>query len=148
MLYKSDMPTSPNGVRPFHMEIIVEAAAIDANGHVNNVVYVQWMQALAIQHWRAMGGEAINQEHQATWVARSHHIEYLRPAFLDDRIHATTWVHDVGRVRSTRKYAFHRKSDGTLLARGETDWVFIRLADGRPTAIPGLIHGILGTAQE
>ena len=137
------MEESPANPQRFEQSIRVEASAIDANGHVNNVVYVQWMQDLAVRHWRALGGEAINREHAATWVARSHHIEYLRPAFLDDSVRATTWIHDVGRVRSTRKYTFHRASDETLLARGETDWVFIRIADGRPTAIPASVHALL-----
>lgn len=131
----------------FSMAITVESGDIDLNGHVNNVVYVHWMQELAIAHWNALGGRDINQANAATWVARSHHIEYLRPAFLGDRIRATTWIHDVGKVRSTRKYAFHKADDDTLIAKGETSWVFVRLRDSRPIAIPDSIQALLDPAQ-
>lgn len=134
-------PESP--ANSYILDIEVKSDSIDQNGHVNNVVYVQWMQELAIAHWSALGGDAINREHAATWVARSHHIEYLRPAHLGDQIFATTWVDSVGKVRSMRKYAFVRKTDGQLLARGETDWVFVRVADGRPHAIPLKVHALL-----
>lgn len=137
------MKESSSSPSLFEQAIDVGPTAIDANGHVNNVVYVQWMQDLAVRHWRSLGGDEINRDHAATWVARSHHIEYLRPAYLGEQIRATTWIHDIGRVRSTRKYAFVRSADGTVLARGQTDWVFIRLADGRPTAIPNIVHALL-----
>lgn len=129
------------------MAITVKPGDIDVNGHVNNVVYVHWMQELAIAHWNALGGQEINRANAATWVARSHQIEYLRPAFLGDCIQATTWVHDVGKVRSTRKYAFHKADDEHLIARGETNWVFVRLRDGRPIAIPDSIQSLLDPPQ-
>ena len=72
----------------------------------------------------------------ASWVVRSHHIEYLRPAFADDRIEASTWIVNFSRVRSLRRYKFVRPSDGVVLARGETDWVFINAETGRPCSIP------------
>ena len=123
----------------------VGSEAIDRNGHVNNVVYVQWMQDLAVHHWRSVGGEAVNAQLGATWVARSHHIEYLRPAFEGDEVEALTWVGDIGRVRSLRKYAFMR--GGQLIARGQTDWVFVDVASGRPRQITPEIHGILPVTE-
>jgi acyl-CoA thioester hydrolase len=124
-------------------QFTVPAEAIDLNGHVNNVAYVQWMQDLAVSHWNALGGEAINREFGSTWVARSHWIEYLHPAYEGDILERKTWVASIGRVRSTRKYSFKRVSDGVEIARGETDWVFIDVKGGRPTGIPEKIHGIL-----
>ena len=69
-----------------------------------------------------------------TWFARSHHIEYLKPAFLGDQLTMRTWVTEARRVRSIRRYEF-RRSD-TLLAQGETDWVFVDVTTGRPKSIP------------
>lgn len=120
----------------FLHEVTANEAAIDANGHVNNVVFVQWMQDVAIRHWDSLGGMAMQQEAAATWVARSHHIEYLRPARLGDRITIRTWVADIRRVRSRRHYEFLRAADGELLARGETDWVFVDVSTGRPKSVP------------
>lgn len=122
--------------------------SIDANGHVNNVVYVHWMQDVAVAHWKGVGGMAVNAQLNATWVARSHHIEYLRPAFEGDVIEAVTWVATMRRVRSTRRYAFLRKQDGQLIARGETDWVFVDAATGHPKSIPESVPELLPLSDD
>ncbi|HUE98448.1 MAG TPA: acyl-CoA thioesterase [Anaerolineales bacterium] len=109
--------------------------SIDENGHVNNVAYVQWMQDIAIEHYESIGGiEA--QGNDATWVVREHKIEYLLPAFAGEEIEIQTWVENVQRVRSLRKYEFVRKSDGRVLVKGETNWVFVDARTGRPLPIP------------
>ena len=114
----------------------VPESAVDQNGHVNNVVYVQWMQDVATLHFDVEGGTQPMQEIGATWVARSHHIEYLKPAYAGEDVLALTWVANLRRVRSLRRYQFLRHSDSVLLARGETDWVFIDIASGRPRQVP------------
>jgi acyl-CoA thioester hydrolase len=110
--------------------------AIDGNGHVNNVVYVQWMQDVAVRHADAAGCTDATVRIGATWIARSHRIEYLSPAFEGDEIEAQTWVANFRKVRSLRRYRFVRTTDNATLAQGETDWVFIDLQTGRPRAIP------------
>ncbi len=123
-------------------ELEVSSAAIDANGHANNVEYLRWMQEAATAHSDAVGCTAATQAAGATWVVRSHHIEYLRPAFAGDRIEVRTWVADFRRAFSLRKYELVRKSDGVLLARGETDWIFVETASGRPRSIPPHIQAL------
>jgi acyl-CoA thioester hydrolase len=112
------------------------ADAVDENGHVNNVVYVQWMQDVAVAHAATVGCTARTQAIGATWVARSHHVDYLRPAFAGETIEVATWIADFGRARSQRRYRFTRLADGVVLVRGATDWVFVDSASGRPRAIP------------
>lgn len=73
---------------------------IDGLGHVNNLVYLKWMQSAAIAHSAAQGWpseryHALN----AGWVVRSHFIEYLRPAFSHHGILVRTWVSDMKRSR-------------------------------------------------
>jgi acyl-CoA thioester hydrolase len=115
--------------------LTIPQSAIDKNGHVSNVAYVQWMQDIAVEHYSSVGGiEA--QGPDATWVVREHKIEYLLPTFAKEEIEIKTWVENIRRVRSLRKYEFVRKSDGKLLARGETDWVFVDAHTGSPRAIP------------
>lgn len=116
-------------------EIEVPASSIDANGHVNNVQYVQWMQDAAVAHFTSAGGPPIMQAHGATWVVRSHQIEYLRPAVAQDLIVVRTWVLELRRVISRRRYEFLRASDRTVLAQGQTEWVFIDAATGRPKSV-------------
>lgn len=115
--------------------ITIPQTAIDENGHVNNVTYVQWMQDIAVEHYSSIGGVEA-QGPYATWVVREHKIEYLIPAFAGEEIEIRTWVENMRRVRSLRKYEFVRKADGKTLVRGETDWVFVDVTTGSPRAVP------------
>jgi len=120
----------------FPYEFTVPDEAVDENGHVNNVMYVQWMQDAAVRHYEAMGGIQITIDVGATWVVRSHMVEYLRPAFAGEHIKVLTWVANMRRVRSLRRYQFVRMGDEQVLVRGETNWVFVDVTDGSPRAIP------------
>lgn len=126
---------APPATGVYQHRFTVPASAVDQNGHVNNVVYVQWMQDVAVLHYEAAGGNQAMQDAGATWVARSHHIEYLKPVYAGEDVIALTWVENLRRVRSLRCYQFRRQADNVLLAQGETDWVFVDIASGRPLAI-------------
>ena len=115
--------------------IIIPLTAIDENGHVNNVTYVQWMQDIAVEHYSSIGGIEV-QGPEATWVVREHRVEYLFPAFAGEELEIRTWVENVRRVRSLRKYEFVRRVDGKTLVRGETDWVFVDVRTGMPRQVP------------
>ncbi len=118
----------------------VPTDAIDVNGHVNNVVYVQWMQDVATLHSNAVGlSRGVYEDNRAAWVARTHHIDYLSPTFEGEEVEALTWISNLKKVTSLRKYKFFRKSDGALLARAETNWVYIDLQSGKPKALNDLI---------
>jgi acyl-CoA thioester hydrolase len=135
-------------IRIFRHEFEVPESALDRNGHVNNVQYVQWMQDVAVMHADAAGCSAATDAAGATWVARSHWVEYLRPAFAGDRISVVTWVSSFRKVRSLRKYRFLRIDDGALLAEGETDWVFVDAATGKLRAIPDNVSGAFTPVPE
>jgi acyl-CoA thioester hydrolase len=121
----------------FHTVAVDE---IDEQGHANNVVYVAWMQDAAIAHSATLGWTAERyQQLGGGWVARSHTIEYLRPAFVGDEIVVQTQVADMKKVTSTRVYRIMRRSDGELLAKAETHWVFISYATGKPVRVPAEI---------
>lgn len=110
---------------------------IDRLGHVNNLVYLQWMIDAALEHSAAQGWPS--ERHQklgAGWVVKSHFIEYLRPAFPDERILVRTWVADMKRVSSLRRFEIFRPADETLLAKAETNWAFIDYTTSAPRRIP------------
>ena len=86
--------------------------------------------------------------HGATWVVREHKIEYFLPAFVGEEIEIRTWVENIRRVRSLRKYEFVRRSDRKVLVRGETDWVFVDLKTGVPRAIPEEVSKVLSVQVE
>lgn len=126
---------------------IIPENAIDENGHVNNVAYVQWMQDIAVEHYESIGGTRPTQLVGATWVVREHRIEYLLPAFAGEAIEIKTWVENIRRVRSLRKYEFIRKTDGKTLVKGETDWVFVDMQTGAPRAIPDEVSKVFAEAK-
>jgi acyl-CoA thioester hydrolase len=115
----------------------VAADEIDAQGHANNVAYVEWMQAAAISHSAAHGwpGERYRKS-GCGWVVRSHWIEYRQPALPGQRIVVRTWVATMTKVSSARRYEIVRADDQEILAVAETKWAFIDYATGRPTRIP------------
>jgi acyl-CoA thioester hydrolase len=128
--------------------ITVPDDALDQNGHVNNVQYLSWMQDVAVRHYESLGALPLTESIGATWWVRSHHIEYLAPAFEGDEIEIRTWIANLRRVRSLRRYEFVRVSDGTVLVRGETDWVFVDAESGRPRAIPDTISRVLPNLEK
>lgn len=128
--------------------IAVSDSAIDENGHVNNVEYVRWMQEAATAHSDAAECTAATSADGATWFVRSHRIDYLRPALADDRIAVRTWVADMRRVASLRRYEILRAEDGEILAKGETDWVYVDGVSGRPRTIPDPIRAMFEVVSE
>ena len=105
--------------------ITVPSAVIDGNVHVNNVVYVQWMQDIAVEHYASIGGiEA--QGPDATWVVREHRVEYLLPAFAGEQIEIRQGA-EIGRP-STLFAAAH--GDGDRIERVEVGGSAVVVARG------------------
>lgn len=110
---------------------------VDRQGHVNNLSYLRWMQDAAVAHSAAQGWNTARYlESGASWVVRSHTIEYLQPSFADESIVVATWVDSFRRIRSLRKYRILREADRALLARAETLWAFVALPSHAPRALP------------
>ena len=115
----------------------VQKEDIDFNGHVNNVTYLSWMIEAATNHSQSVGsGYEKCLELGGTWVAKSHHIEYKKPAFENDELQMKTWIEDIGKIASTRRYELTRPSDGALICEGKTEWVFVDSKKMRPMKIP------------
>ncbi len=120
----------------YRYELTVPEDALDENGHVNNVEYLRWMLDAAVAHSDSQGCTKSTKDAGATWVVRTHRIEYLIPAFAGEHLCVLTWVSNFRRVQSLRKYKVIRLEDNALLAEGETDWVFINAASGQLRSIP------------
>ncbi len=123
-------------IQIYRHELIVPREAEDQNGHVNNVEYLRWMQDAAMRHADATGCTAATAAVGATWVVRTHQIEYFKPAFAGDHVVVVTWVSDFRRVQSLRKYRVIRPADRAVLACGQTDWVFVDAQKGTLRSIP------------
>lgn len=119
----------------------VTPADIDVLGHVNNLRYLEWTLDAAMEHSEAVGWPWSRYEALGSaWVVRSHAIEYLRPAFLADEVVVRTWVSELARVSSRRKYAIAR-GDGTVLARAETLWVYVSRRTRAIDRVPPELRG-------
>jgi acyl-CoA thioester hydrolase len=116
-------------VEPYSIPIVVQPGDIDELGHVNNVVYLRWVQDAATAHWRA----AATPQQQATiaWVVVRHEIDYRHAAVLGDALTAKTWVGVHSRRTFERNTAITRDGDGKLLARARTLWVPIDFSTGK-----------------
>ncbi|MDA0911838.1 MAG: acyl-CoA thioesterase [Proteobacteria bacterium] len=109
----------------FKTHFNVMAEHIDANKHVSNIVYIKWMQDIAVMHSDACGWDTkrYHQNH-CTWVAKTHFIDYIKQVFLGELIEARTWVDEIKRSTALRKYEFINQR-GEIVAKAETNWVFI-----------------------
>lgn len=105
--------------------------------HVNNLRYLEWFIDTAVQHADALGwGMEVCKEMGLAWVAKSHSINYIFPAYQGDGLLIRTWINDVTAARITRCYECIRLDDDQLIAKAETVWVIVDYETGRPKAFP------------
>lgn len=91
----------------FDLHIQVQPQHIDALGHVNNVMYVQWMQDVAAAHVETLGvGVTKYLELKHAMVAVEHHVQYRKAAFEGEEIVLRTWLDDINALYSFRQYVF------------------------------------------
>jgi acyl-CoA thioester hydrolase len=110
---------------------------LDQFGHVNNAVYLNWVEQVATDHVEALGfGRDWALVHAGGWVVREHHVTYHRPALFGDVVTITTLPQSLAGVRGLRRTEIHHAVDGTLLTEVLTEWVWVRAVDGRPTRVP------------
>ncbi|MEX2350347.1 MAG: acyl-CoA thioesterase [Flavobacteriaceae bacterium] len=117
----------------FQSEITVPASAIDTLKHVNNVVYLQWVQDVAEQHWNESTDSALREK--LAWVVVNHFIEYKAPAFEKDVLILKTRVEKYSGVTSERHTEIIRKADNKLLAKAKTLWCLLDKTTGKPLRI-------------
>jgi acyl-CoA thioester hydrolase len=116
----------------FALPIRPDAADIDQLGHVNNAVYVRWIQDVATAHWQASAPEPWRS--QLVWMVLRHEIDYRRPALLGDDLLGETWVGDASGARFDRFVRIRRSSD--VLVEAKTTWVAVDAVSQRPRRVP------------
>lgn len=133
-------------MRPvFEQAIVASDADIDELGHVNNAVWVQWIQQVAVAHWAAVADAAHVDAY--IWVVVRHEIDYLRAAFPGDHILARTWVGEAPKGARFDRHMEFLGADGKICVRANTQWAIIDKASGRPIRVPpDVIAPFLGEA--
>ncbi len=120
----------------FTYDFIVQKGAIDFNAHVNNTMYVKWMQDVAQMHSSTVGDtQEIQKEQGFMWIIKSHNIEYFHPAYENDKIFIKTWSEKYKKSASIRKYEFTNEN-GDILVKAQTLFVCLNASTLRPIKIP------------
>jgi len=121
-------------LEPFELSFTAEPEHIDELGHVNNAVWVRWIQEMATTHWR----EVASPEQVAAyiWVVTRHEIDYLRPLKLGETAIAKTWVPDAPKGARFDRVVEFVGADGKPLVKARTTWAMIEQASGRPARVP------------
>ena len=128
---------------PFEMVVPVVAADIDQQNHVNNTVYVRWVQDVATAHWQAVA--SAEEQKSIGWVVLRHEIDYKTPAGLGDKIVLRTWVGKATRLTFERFTEILRNGEGQLLSNARTLWCPINAQTGRPTRVPPEVRAQFST---
>ena len=111
--------------------LAVDPGDIDFMGHVNNSVYLQWVQEAVIAYWRRVApAEAVAQH---LWVALRHEITYRRPAFLDDNVVAQVVAEGMHGARAFFHTLIKRGED--VLAEVKSSWCCLDAATQRPARL-------------
>jgi acyl-CoA thioester hydrolase len=115
----------------------VRTYELDMNGHVNNAVYLNWAEQLATEHVEAAGfGREWTAARRGAWVVRRHEITYRMPAVYGDDLELTTRAVSITGARGLRDTTITRVADGATVAEIHTEWVWVRLPEGRPARPP------------
>jgi len=124
----------------FKLGIEVKPGDIDELGHVNNVVYLGWVQLVAAAHWNTLSTDEIRSKN--IWVALRHEIDYVNPAFLGDEVIGYTWVSSLEGATSTRHVEFFLGEK--CLAKAKTNWCLLDATTARPKRIGQGIKALFG----
>ena len=120
-------------MREYTLELTATPESIDELGHVNNAVWVQWIQQVATRHWDA----AAPQSHKDAyiWVVVRHEIDYLRALGPGETVTARTWVADKPRGAKFDRFMEFTGEDGKVHVRARTVWALLDKASGRPLRV-------------
>ena len=118
----------------FEITLVAGPEHIDELGHVNNAVWVQWIQHVAVAHWESVADPAHKDDYY--WVVVRHEIDYLRAAHEGDQIIARTWVGEAPQGARFDRLMEFTGPDGKVCVRAKTQWAIIDKALGRPIRVP------------
>src|SRR6266446_496772 len=93
----------------FEMTVAVLPSDIDEQKHVNNTVYLRWIQDVATAHWKSLA--STEAQGAIGWVVLRHEIDYRSPASLGNEIVLRTWVGKASRLKFARFTEIYRKID-------------------------------------
>lgn len=123
---------------PFTLSFDVQDADIDSYGHVNNTVYLRWIDATAWAHSDALGMNAdYCRSIERGFAVHRHEIDYLGATYRGERVTIGTWITGIdNKLRCWRKFQIVREKDAKTLVQAQTVYVCTNLQTGKPTRMP------------
>ena len=115
----------------FRHPVAIEPADIDHMGHVNNAVYLKWVQDAVVDYWQSVAPPDAVAGH--LWVALKHEITYLRPTFLQDVVVAEVIAEKVLGARAFFRTVLRRGED--VLSEIQSCWCCLDVATQRPARL-------------
>ena len=119
---------------PFEKRITAATGDIDELGHVNNAVWVRWIQDMATEHWRAVADPTHVDAY--VWVVVRHEIDYLRAVLPGETVTGRTWVAESPRGARFDRHVEFLGEDGKARVRARTTWAILDKSTGRPLRVP------------
>lgn len=117
-------------MQQFNMRFTAQAADIDELGHVNNTVWLRWVQDIATAHWRAVAPAQHQRDY--IWVVTRHEIDYRGNIGPGEEVEASTFIPDPPRgARFDRVVEFRRLPGGPAVVAARSTWALIERASGR-----------------
>lgn len=109
----------------------------DAYGHLNNAMYLRYIQEAAFNASGSLGLDpAAFEAMERTWFVRSTEIKYLQGIEYGDTVEVTTWLEGVRQATARRRYEIRKQGSEELSTQAYTDWVFMNIVDQNPVRIP------------
>ena len=130
----------------FTYTVIVSQCAIEQYGHANNAIYVQWIQDAAARQPESI--PRFDQPENKGWIVRRHRIEYFFDPCPGDEFEVRTWVADLSRTEALRTYEISRTVDGKVIAKGQTEWLYVDIITNRPIPIHSEIQKTFSVLRE
>jgi len=124
----------------FEYPITILQSDIDEQGHVNNIIYLKWVQEAAIAHWTSVANSQMLENN--LWVVSRHEIDYLKSAYIDSKLIAKTWVTDPQGAKSERYINIMDAETETIYAKIKTTWYLLDSKTKRPKRIDAEIVNV------
>ena len=117
----------------FAMTFTAAPADIDELGHVNNAVWVRWVQEIAVPHWQAVA--STEQQAVMLWVVTRHEIDYRGNVGVGESVAAETWVAAAPKGARFDRHVRFTGADGRIKVEAVTSWALLDRASGRPMRV-------------
>ena len=124
----------------FRLRARAEREHLDELDHVNNAVYLRWVQDAAVAHWRAIA--PADSQTSTLWVVVRHEIDYKVPAIEGDEVLIETWVGTATRITFARHTEILRASDSALLVKARTLWCPVDPQTRRPKRVDPQVRAL------